>query len=128
MNRTRTWVFVAALGLLTGGGCKKNDGANAPGNKTEVSETEGQTSTSNPQDQKDQKEAFGRVTVAELEEKMNAAQAGTLKLAVYDANGRDTYAEGHLPGAVWVQYDELKASDLPADKDTQLVFYCYIEH
>jgi phosphoribulokinase len=74
------------------------------------------------------KEAFGRLTVAELEAKIAAAKSGQLKLAVFDNNGRDTYDEGHVPTARWVQYDEIKATDLPADKDTQLVFYCYNEH
>lgn len=48
------------------------------------------------------------------------------KVAVFDANGPDTRAsQGVVPGAVLLtSYRELKAEELPSDKDTKLVFYC----
>lgn len=105
------------VGLLAVGGCQKNDttstAASLPAKAASPSEA---------------KEAFGRLTVDELAAKMAEAKAGKLKLAVFDNNGLDTWKEGHLPGATWVQYDEIKPTDLPADKDTSLVFYCYNEH
>ena len=33
-----------------------------------------------------------------------------------------------MPGAKWVKFNEVKASDLPADKASTLVFYCANEH
>jgi len=69
-------------------------------------------------------ESFGRLTVEALDAKMSEAKAGTLKLAIFDNNQREHYAQGHIPGAKWVQFDQVGASDLPADKDTTLVFYC----
>lgn len=45
-------------------------------------------------------------------------------MAVFDANSPDTYAEHHVPGATWVDYDAVTAEQLPADHEMQLVFYC----
>ena len=113
--RTRQLTFLCGIfGLLVAtGGCQKSD---QPGSKTD---------SKSPSEAK---EAFGRLTVDELAAKMADAKVGKLKLAVFDNNGLDTWKEGHLPGATWVQYDEIKPTDLPADKDTSLVFYCYNEH
>lgn len=44
---------------------------------------------------------------------------------IYDANGRDGYVEGHVPGARWIEYDAVNAANLPELKDAMLVFYCY---
>ena len=49
-------------------------------------------------------------------------------VAVYDANGRERYERGHIPGARYVGHDEVTAAMLPADRATRLVFYCYNEH
>jgi len=45
-------------------------------------------------------------------------------VAVFDNNGMDRYKQSHLPGAKWVSFKDVKASDLPADKEAKLVFYC----
>jgi rhodanese-related sulfurtransferase len=45
-------------------------------------------------------------------------------IAVFDANNRDTFAEHHVPGATWVDYDAVSAETLPSDRSTSLVFYC----
>lgn len=76
----------------------------------------------------EEKELFGRMTIEELESKMAAAKAGQMKLAVFDNNQRERFDKGHIPGSKWVQFDKIQASDLPADKDTTLVFYCANEH
>jgi len=75
-----------------------------------------------------EKEPFGRLTVDELEARMKAAQAGQLKLAVYDNNQRERFDKSHIAGARWVSFDKIQASDLPAEKDATLVFYCANEH
>ncbi len=122
-SKTRIATF-GIVALLTTSACQKNAGP-----KTDKSEPVAQPATSTSVTPvPEAKEAFGRLTVPELEAKIAAAQSGKLKLAVFDNNGRDTYDQGHLPGAKWVLYDEIKASDLPTDKDTELVFYCYNEH
>lgn len=120
---TRISVSLFGLACLVAiGGCQKS-GAKSVEQPTVATATPGPTPAST-----EAKEAFGRLTVAELDAKIAAAKAGQAKLAVFDNNGRDTYEQGHIPTATWVQYDEIKGSDLPADKDTQLVFYCYNEH
>lgn len=73
-------------------------------------------------------EPFGRLTIEELEAKMKARDAGQLKLAVFDNNVRERFDKGHIPSAKWVKFDKVTAADLPADKDTTLVFYCSNEH
>jgi hypothetical protein len=75
-----------------------------------------------------EKEAFGRLTIDELEARMADAKGGKAKLAVYDNNDHDRFDKGHIPGAKWVKFSDVKASDLPADKETTLVFYCSNEH
>ena len=43
---------------------------------------------------------------------------------VYDNNDKDRFNKGHVPGAHWVQFDNVTAGDLPADKKSTLIFYC----
>ncbi len=76
--RTRPTLSLCwALGLLLlGGGCQKSD----QGSKAKPAESIAEAAS--PQ------EAFGRLTVDELVAKMAEAKAGTLKLAVFDNNGR----------------------------------------
>jgi rhodanese-related sulfurtransferase len=62
---------------------------------------------------------FSQISVAEVESGL-AAQ----NLAVFDANHRETYDEHHVPGATWVDYDEVSAEQLPENHDAHLVFYC----
>lgn len=54
-----------------------------------------------------------------------AAQDG--KTFLYDNNSKERYAEGHLPGARWVAYDNVTSADLPSDKGATLIFYCASE-
>ena len=112
MHNRHATLLCGFVGLLVVGGCQKNDhtgpAASIPAKAVSPIEA---------------KEAFGRLTVDELAAKMADAKAGRLKLAVFDNNGLDTWKEGHLPGATWVQYDDIKPTDLPADTDSSLVFY-----
>jgi hypothetical protein len=74
------------------------------------------------------KEPFGKLTMDELETRMADAKGGKIKLALFDNNQHERFMKSHLPGAHWVKFDDVKASDLPADKETNLVFYCSNEH
>jgi len=44
---------------------------------------------------------------------------------VIDVNEADNFAYAHVPGAKLLAYDAIKPEDLPADKTTPLVFYCW---
>jgi hypothetical protein len=46
------------------------------------------------------------------------------KTFIYDNNSKESYAEGHVPSARWVDYDHVTAVDLPSDKGATLIFYC----
>jgi hypothetical protein len=72
-------------------------------------------------------EAFGSLTVDELNAKMADAKAGKLALHIFDNNAKARWEKGHIPGAKWVQSDAVTAKDLPADKEATLVFYCASE-
>jgi hypothetical protein len=75
-----------------------------------------------------QTEPFGRFSIPELEAKMQAAKAGKLALFIYDNNSIERYKKGHVPGARWIDYEKIRAADLPQDKNATLVFYCANEH
>lgn len=45
-------------------------------------------------------------------------------VVLYDANPKLMFARGHLPGARWVQFDQVTREVLPADVTTPLIFYC----
>ena len=49
-------------------------------------------------------------------------------LTVIDNNTESRYRKSHVPTAKWVAFNDVKASDLPADKAQRLVFYCANEH
>ncbi len=53
-----------------------------------------------------------------------AGLLGSPTVAIVDANPRDVYQEGHVPGARWYRSGPSLAAVLPADKSTRLVFYC----
>jgi hypothetical protein len=74
------------------------------------------------------KEAFGKLSLDELDARMGDAKSGKIKLAIFDNNKRERFDKSHIPGAKWVQFDEIKSGDLPSDKETTLVFYCANEH
>jgi hypothetical protein len=74
------------------------------------------------------KKAFGELSIAELEARMADAKAGKIELAIFDNNQHDRFDKSHIAGAKWVKFDDVKASDLPTNKDATLVFYCANEH
>lgn len=53
---------------------------------------------------------------------------GAAQVTVYDTNRPETYALGHVPGAILLRPKDVSAATLPADKGAMLVFYCANEH
>ena len=45
-------------------------------------------------------------------------------VAVFDVNSAQSWNKAHVPGARHLDPAEYRESDLPADKDAALVFYC----
>jgi rhodanese-related sulfurtransferase len=63
---------------------------------------------------------FPDISIAEVK-----ALVGTKKAVIVDVNGSDSYAKGHVPGAL--NFDEVEkdfAKHLPTDKNTLVVAYC----
>ena len=113
MTKSMTAVTIALLaGALAASGCKKDPAAASAAGSGSAAPAH----------------AFGELTVDQVAAKMEQAKSGALKLALVDNNQKDRWAKGHLPGAKWVQFDAVTPADLPADKDTTLVFYCANEH
>jgi len=69
-------------------------------------------------------EAFGRLTVDEVQAKIADAKAGKGAVYIFDNNGKERFDKGHVPGAKWAKPDAINASVLPADKNATLIFYC----
>lgn len=46
---------------------------------------------------------------------------------IIDANKAETFAAGHVPGAIHMQYDAVNAAALPEKKDRVIAAYCYSE-
>ena len=65
-------------------------------------------------------EPFGHLTVDQVERRV-----GQPNVHVYDGNSDETYHEAHVPGAVRLFSKTMKPSDLPAEKDATLIFYCH---
>jgi hypothetical protein len=49
------------------------------------------------------------------------------KTFVYDNNSMDSWKQAHVPGAKWLDDENVQASDLPSDKSATLIFYCHNE-
>ncbi len=49
------------------------------------------------------------------------------KTFLYDANPKEVWQKAHVPGAKWVDDEDIKAADLAADKSATLIFYCHNE-
>jgi len=52
------------------------------------------------------------------------AKMETGNLLVVHALNAEHYAQGHVPGAVNIDYEKMTPEMLPADKAKELVFYC----
>jgi hypothetical protein len=68
-------------------------------------------------------EGFGELTIDQVSDLIAKHEAD-----VFDNNGKDEWASGHVPTAKWVQFNDVKASDLPQDHARKLVFYCHNRH
>jgi rhodanese-related sulfurtransferase len=55
----------------------------------------------------------------ELRSRIDAAD-----VVVFDVNSRESWADGHVPGARNLDPENYSAADLPWDKDAAVVFYC----
>lgn len=106
--RRAIWTLLFAALALSAQGCGKGDGSSKGAESAH--------------------EAFGRMSVEELSTKMAEAKAGKAALFIYDNNRQERFKEGHIPGAKWVDHDNIQAGDLPQDKNATLVFYCANEH
>ena len=63
---------------------------------------------------------FPDISIAEVK-----ALLGTKKATIIDVNGTDSYAKGHVPGAL--DFDAIEkdfAKSLPADKTALVIAYC----
>ena len=69
-------------------------------------------------------EQVAEVTVANVQEMLSAK---TAKVVIVDANNEQARAEaGMVPGAIKLSsYNQYNLAELPTDKNTTLVFYCY---
>ena len=67
-------------------------------------------------------EGFGSLTVDQVSDLIAKHD-----VKVFDNNGLDRFKQSHLPTAKWVDFKDVKASDLPSDKEAKLVFYCASE-
>ena len=57
-----------------------------------------------------------------------AALVGRPGVAVLDANVREIYLDGHLPGAIHVSPFTLSEAELPGSRDATLLVYCKNPH
>jgi hypothetical protein len=64
-----------------------------------------------------------RLTVDQVAERMAAKD----KPFIYDNNSKESWTNGHVPGAKWLDDEKVTAADLPADKSAMLIFYCHNE-
>jgi rhodanese-related sulfurtransferase len=46
------------------------------------------------------------------------------RIAIFDVNSRGSWLEAHVPGARHLDPETFLESDLPAERDHALVFYC----
>ena len=66
---------------------------------------------------------FGELSVQEVAQRRTQPD-----VFVFDNNTPDRFKRGHVPGAKWVSPSRVSASDLPADKNATLIFYCANPH
>jgi rhodanese-related sulfurtransferase len=109
MRKSYLFIVLAAASLAALPGCNTSEHASSK----ESGEKHGEKA-----------EAFGKLSVDEVEAKLKASQEGKAALFVFDNNAKETYTSGHVPGAKWISPKEIKAEDLPSNKEATLVFYC----
>ena len=107
-------VVLAALALSLGpAACKREAPAAAPA-------THAALPHGGSPDQAAAEAALPRMTIDLVMARIDAHD----NIAIYDNNSQERYAQGHVPGARWVAYRNVTATDLPTDNATPLVFYC----
>lgn len=62
-----------------------------------------------------------QLTVDEVASRLEAADGSTF---VFDTDGKELYAAGHVPSAIWIGYGDVPSGALPANKNASLIFYC----
>ena len=65
--------------------------------------------------------AAGKLRVADVKAMLDQKES----VFLFDANERDSYIAGHVPGAQWIAYNAVTVARLPKSRDAKLVFYCY---
>jgi hypothetical protein len=70
------------------------------------------------------KPALRELTVDQVAARLAASDGKTF---IYDANLKESWVDGHVPGAKWVDDENITVADLPADKAATLIFYCHNE-
>ena len=106
-NAPTPWIAAAMAALALGAACSKRSTSN------------GAATTNNAASEA----ALPELTVDALSAMIDRGET----VAVFDANGRERYEQGHMPGARYVGHDAITAENLPPDHSTPLVFYCYNE-
>lgn len=71
----------------------------------------------------DQDRGYGELSVEQVQQLVESKGAD-----LFDNNSRESWIKEHVPGARWVAFDSVRASDLPQDKARKLVFYCASRH
>jgi len=69
-------------------------------------------------------QTLAKLTVDQVAERLAAKDGKTF---VFDNNPKRSWVEGHVPGAKWLDEDQVTADALPADKSATLIFYCHNE-
>ena len=64
---------------------------------------------------------MGLQTISPEQLKQRVAERSVL---VIDVNARERWAEAHVPTAIHLDPRDFRETDLPADKEQSLVFYC----
>lgn len=64
------------------------------------------------------------LTVDEVAARIGANDGKTF---VFDNNPKESWVNGHVPGAKWLDEDNVTAAGLPPDKSATLIFYCHNE-
>ncbi|MBI2391186.1 MAG: rhodanese-like domain-containing protein [Deltaproteobacteria bacterium] len=79
------------------------------------------SASAQPEEPKDELAHLKTMTVDEVDKRIVAKDPS---FHVFDANMREVYDKGHVPGAVWVPEEGVTTAILPKDKAATLVFYC----
>lgn len=65
-----------------------------------------------------------RLTVEQVATRLAANDGKTF---IYDNNPKESWVNGHVPGAKWLDDEKVTSADLPANKSATLIFYCHNE-